>query len=226
MDRYDASAKFLMLRCDTLTHFCADADAIILDFSLRAEELLSLYPEAHLIASADIRMGLINTGVLLLRNTAWTRRFISEWWSGPYRYNDSDESYRTRQRDWRSSQCDQDAFDRLYSHYSLSENSNVDRENAISVRVKVLPMDALNSHPPATLHHQPHAPVLHLMGETSEMRRRVFHRAWHSGICWDGIQAEEESLPDTYVEDMKLNKNIRVQPQLGISRGVLQALAR
>ena len=228
-----------------------DADAIILDFTLQLEELVSLYPDAHLIASADIRMGLINTGVLVLRNTAWMRRFLAEWWDGPTvvgpninnnNMNTGLGANKGHGQKWRASQCDQDAFDQLYSHYArINTNTNTNTnagagkgkmrhnkiktdedkdkdEVVISTRVKVLSMDALNSHPPATLHQQPHSPVLHLMGESAEMRRRVFQQAWHLGVC-----ASVKTQADAVVSNAKL---FRPQQQLGISRRALQAIAR
>lgn len=57
-----------------------DADAIILDFSLNITNIGNMYPLADIIASADIRMGLINTGFLIMRNTNWLRQFLHEWY--------------------------------------------------------------------------------------------------------------------------------------------------
>ena len=58
-----------------------DADAIILDFGLTIQSVVRevefKYGKVDIIASADIRMGLINTGLLILRNTKWTRYYYA-----------------------------------------------------------------------------------------------------------------------------------------------------
>lgn len=185
--------------------FYSDADAVILDFGLLIEELGAKYPRADLLASADIRMGLINTGVLVLRNTPWLQQFLHYWWYGP--------PIGPSGIHWRSV-CDQDAFDRLYSYYASLETgtgtatpSNFATATRISEKVKVLPMDALNSHPPAMLHQQAHSPVLHLMGEATAMRRELFRLAWSTSIC--GARSGGV-LP----------------PQLGLNRDVILSFAR
>ena len=153
-----------------------DADAVVLDFGLRIEELGARYPAADVLASADIRMGLINTGVLVLRNTPWLRQFLHYWWHGPPVEGSPSG------REWRSV-CDQDAFDRLYSYFASLEATGPSTVGKISEKVKVLAMDALNSHPPAMLHQRAHSPVLHLMGEATAMRRELFRLAWSTSIC-------------------------------------------
>ena len=144
-----------------------DADAIILDMGMKIELIAQQYPHADFIASADVRMGYINSGFLIIRNTEWSRHFIERWWTS------SD----------RTKVCDQDAFDLLYSQYmkedTINKTPNLD---TISSKVKVLRMDALNSHPPAMIKQQPYNQVLHLMGEITEMRKLVFMTGF-ANIC-------------------------------------------
>lgn len=170
---------------------------MVLDFSFAIEKLAEDYPDAHIMASSDIRMGLINTGVLVIRNSPWARRFLEQWWYGPANGDVG----------WRDSQCDQDAFDRLYAQYAAQQPSGYgERDGTRTVKeILVLPMDALNSHPPATLHQKSHNVILHLMGESTDMRRKAFQHAWEKGLCGAG----ETPLP-----------------QLGLQRSVLQDMAR
>jgi hypothetical protein len=223
----------------------------VLDFGLRIEEVGARYPAADLVASGDIRMGLINSGFLVLRNTAWLRGFLSEWWYGPRELrgqlleahahaqgqgqgqgqagvsigasarknaslhgggcNGSAAAATANEVDadtvaagvaWRRSMCDQDAFDKLFalralrstttSSTSSTSTSSSGREakkeqkeedgDSVRIKIKVLPMEALNSHPPAMLHQQDSAPVLHLMGESTALRASVFRAAWGS-VC-------------------------------------------
>ena len=48
-----------------------DSDAIILDLGLNIEEIGNQYPKAHLIASADIRQGYINSGFLIFKKSSF-----------------------------------------------------------------------------------------------------------------------------------------------------------
>lgn len=144
-----------------------DADAVILDLGMKIELIGEQYNDADFIASADIRMGYINSGFLIIRNTVWSRKFIENWWTN------SD----------RSKVCDQDAFDLLYSKYIKEDKiNNIPLTDSISTKVKILRMDALNSHPPAMTMQQPYNQVLHLMGEITEMRKLVFMTGF-SNIC-------------------------------------------
>jgi hypothetical protein len=147
-------------------------------------------------------MGLVNTGVLVLRNTAWSRQFLAQWWYGIH--SPDQEPGDAQQLEWRS-QCDQDAFDRLYAY--VTKNTGAREQQDVSTKIKILPMDAINSHPPAMLHQHPHNPVLHLMGETTALRRRAFQWAWTQGVCgpW------QDGAP---------------QKQLGLNRTTLQNIAR
>lgn len=159
-------------------------------------------------------MGLVNTGVLTLRNSAWTRLFLQRWWTGPPPGRDAQVD---TAQGWRA-QCDQDAFDSLYSHYLRQEEAAVAaggggpvaEAERISAMVRVLPMRALNSHPPAMVHQQRGDPVLHLMGETTALRRAAFRRAWEEegGVC--AAAAAGAPLP----------------AQLGLHREALQDIAR
>lgn len=155
----------------------------MLDFSLSVEELLTAHPTANIIASADIRQGLINTGLLVLRNSEWTKNFLLQWLS----IADT------------KTVCDQIAFDQVYrQRVALGESLSDD--------IAILPMNFLNSFPPAMLHQQDSDPVLHLMGETSAMRSAAFATAWNA-IC----DAKDQGV---------------LAPQLGLSRNKLLKIAR
>lgn len=134
----------------------ADSDAIVLNFGLNITSLGSRYSTADLIASADIRMGLINSGVMVLRNTPWMRSFLQRWWEIADR----------------SMVCDQEAFDMLYRELSSQDQ----------MRIQLLATDALNSHPPAWKHLSDNNAVLHLMGESAFLRGKVFQTAF-TAVC-------------------------------------------
>lgn len=172
-----------------------DADAIVLNMDFAIESLMLNYIESDLIASADIRMGFINTGTMIIRNTIWMRRFILNWW------NIADKK----------KVCDQDAFDMLYSLYAanksctLSIDCHKDDSKLIHSKISILPMNVINSHPPVMTHQNINDPIMHLMGEITELRKVVFKRAFDN-ICMTHF-------------------NITVPVQLGVSRQEVLSIA-
>jgi len=176
-----------------------DADAIVVDMGMKIEAIFhDQYPRAHMLASADIRQGYLNSGFLLLRNSEWTRKMLRDWWASPD----------TAGKD-RATLCDQDAFDLLYANYASKEKyklQGLDDSLPLQETIRVIRIDALNSKPPATIHQQAHNQVLHLMGESTSFRKAAFALAYEN-IC---IAHGEEGILAT---------------QLGLTRGRLQALA-
>lgn len=89
---------------------------------------------------------LVNSGCVLVKNSAWARRFLSEWWSHADR----------------TLYSDQEQFDLLYEHrrrVAAAESG----ERAFMDRIAILAPDALNSDPPAMTQQKPYNGVLHLM---------------------------------------------------------------
>lgn len=132
-----------------------DSDLIVnhLDFSFAS--LLAQYPSADLIVSREVnpQNGLVNTGCMLIRNTAWAREFMTQWWTA---YDRADG-------------MDQHIFDRLYHHHP---------QLACAQHIALLPEEAINSRFPGLISYQNDQPVLHLAGESSFVRAAVFRAAW------------------------------------------------
>ena len=128
-----------------------DADAIVLDMNLRIEEVVAPYPEAHLLVSAEhAGSSTLISGVVIVKNSAWSRAFLKEWWT-----------FKSR-----TLYSDQEQFDLLYkAKYA---------ELGLDRKVVILPPDAINSDPPAMTMQKPYNQVLHLMGEHTMFRVRVF----------------------------------------------------
>ncbi len=132
-----------------------DADLIVADFSLRLEDVILQHSSADVIISSEFHAetGVANTGCFIVRNSQWSRDFLQRWWN-------SERSYAH----------DQILFDRLYR--SLLPG--------VTDRIAVLPTTALNSVPPAytgSEQHPHYHHMLHLMGESDELRAEVFKRA-------------------------------------------------
>ena len=164
-----------------------DADAIVLDMNLRIEEVVAPYPEAHLLVSAEHAGSstLINSGVVIVKNSAWSRAFLKEWWT-----------FKSR-----TLYSDQEQFDLLYkAKYA---------ELGLDRKVVILPPDAINSDPPAMTMQKPYNQVLHLMGEHTMFRVRVFENGLRE-LC-------------SHLSMILGPSNIPVRRQLGLHRENLLA---
>lgn len=127
-----------------------DSDLIVIDFNLTLEDIIRQFPTSDIILSSEAHAetGVGNTGSFIVRNCAWSRSFIKDWW----------ENFD------RSLAHDQIFFDRLYKS----------RLPGIRDHVALLPPDTLNSIPPAMLFQSQESKVLHLMGEHPDLRERIF----------------------------------------------------
>lgn len=127
-----------------------DADLIFLDMSLRFEALLASHTDADIVISAErhAETGVANTGCFIVKNSAWSRAFLSTWWTSFDKTQGHDQTF----------------FDRLYKSLPPAERSHI----------TILPVNVLNSMPPPMLLQSPGDGVLHLMGESTELRKRVF----------------------------------------------------
>jgi hypothetical protein len=115
-----------------------DADIIILDMGLRLELVAADNADADFLVSAEHAGSttLINSGTVMVKNSAWSRRFLQDWWD----FAD------------RRLYSDQEQFDMLYKAQVLSGKT--------SNRVAILPPDALNSDPPAMTQQKPNNQVV------------------------------------------------------------------
>jgi hypothetical protein len=127
-----------------------DSDLIFLDLGLSLRDVVDAYPESDMIMSADkdLSLGVANTGLVIVKNTAWSRSFLNLWWNS---YN-------------KSLGMDQHVLTKLW------ESGQPDIQNHITI----LRQDALNSAFPSWLKQQPYNQVLHLAGANKEMRQRAF----------------------------------------------------
>jgi hypothetical protein len=117
---------------------------------------------------------MINSGALLLRNSVWSERFLSHWWSIQDRRLLSDQE----QFDYLYQQLLQSPLSVGSSLNSKTANPNPTANNKqphlqyspppqnrqyLLAKIHVLPPYALNSDPPAMVKQSPHHNVLHLM---------------------------------------------------------------
>jgi len=61
-----------------------DADAAVSDNSYTIEEFID--PDYDIIATEDHGPSTINAGVIIFKNTEWTKDFLNKWWDSGYKY--------------------------------------------------------------------------------------------------------------------------------------------
>ena len=119
-----------------------------MDFDIRS--IIAQHSDSDLIISSErhAETGVANTGCFIMKNSAWSRDFLHEWWTT----FDRSEAH------------DQIFFDRLYKS----------KLPGITGHVAILPQDAINSSPPPMLWQEDHNQVLHLMHQPDLLRKDIF----------------------------------------------------
>mmetsp|Transcript_15465 Transcript_15465/g.25748 ORF Transcript_15465/g.25748 Transcript_15465/m.25748 type:complete len:649 (+) Transcript_15465:44-1990(+) len=127
-----------------------DADLIVLDQKFDIRKIIAEYSKSDIIISSErhAETGVANTGCFIMKNSAWSRDFLHDWW------NNYD----------RSEAHDQIFFDKLYKS-KLPE---------VKKHVTILPQDAINSTPPPMLFQTGDNQVLHMMGQPDMLRQEAF----------------------------------------------------
>jgi len=122
-----------------------DADLVILDPYFDVLSIIAQYPSANLILATD-EIDVANTGFMIVRNVPWSVDFFDRWWAA---------------KDTKDTFCDQHVLNKLLE-------DPVDRS-----LVAIVPAKTMNSKWPVVDNFATGDPVLHLMGETHEVRVAV-----------------------------------------------------
>ena len=131
-----------------------DADLIFLDFHVRIEQIAAAHPLAHILLCSELHgLNRMNSGSILVKNTAWARNFLLDWWYF------GDHAHYT----------DQTQFDMLYES----------RSQELKKRIQFLYPDTLNSDHLPSITHVSSRVVLHLMGTKASIREEIFREAVH-----------------------------------------------
>ena len=59
-----------------------DADAIVVKSEIDIREFIQKYPNKELIISEDFGPDIVNTGVMIFKNTQWSIDFLERVWEG------------------------------------------------------------------------------------------------------------------------------------------------
>jgi len=172
-----------------------DADLVVLDMGMRMEQIVADYPKAHIFLSAEHAGSstLMNSGAVIVRNSAWSRKFLREWWD-----------YGAR-----NLYSDQEQFDLLYKKHLKDWN--------LEKFVIVLPPDAINSDPPAMTQQKPFNQVLHLMGEHTPFRVKVFSSGLRE-LCRHISTTTGKTLATAAAMRKNNIKTFPLLPQLNLTR--------
>ena len=161
----------------------ADADLIVTNFSFSFVELIRQYPDRDLIISSDqdVRNGIVNSGCMVIRDSAWSRVFLERWWS--------DFSH--------SAGSDQLAFTKLYRlllQEAAPESGAAESGRGVAAHIEILPAHVLNSRIPAWQRQQDGDSVLHLAGEAAGLRTLVFRHARDAFLAKAGSGGAGEAV--------------------------------
>jgi len=123
------------------------------------EDIIGAYPAAHIIACQDVSTQ-INSGVFIVRRSAWAVYFLELW--------------RQEARVADIQLTDQEGFDRVYS--SLG--------SAARRKVVILPGATMNTVLPAMLTYSRTQPIVHLAAEIDLYRVSVFKPMFELYCAW------------------------------------------
>ena len=143
-----------------------DADLVFLDMSFDIIQDIvydtSLHRGGEMFMSAESAGSstMINSGSILIKNSDFTAKFLDDWWGS---------------EDDRKFYSDQEQFDIVYHRMVAKSDPNTHK-------IVILPPDAMNSDPPAMTNQKNSNKVLHLMGEHTAFRAKVFSAGFHE-IC-------------------------------------------
>jgi hypothetical protein len=107
-------------------------DLIPLDFDFQFTDLIFEFPSYHILVSSDVST-LINTGCMIFRNSHWTKAFLQKW---------------IDQKDSSSVYNEQLGFDFLYKQVMEVEKRDPSASLSLKGRIKILPIQNLNSEAP------------------------------------------------------------------------------
>lgn len=125
-----------------------DADLVILDRNFNIRSILDEYPDAELILAQD-SIDTANTGFMIVRHSPSSVAFFQKWWESKGMHNTF---------------CDQHVLNKLIAELHDTPDRN---------KIKVIAYHRINSKFPAIENFEESHPVLHLMGETNEVRNVV-----------------------------------------------------
>lgn len=166
-----------------------DIDMIIINYdTFQPEELISQYPNAHMIISNEYHMqsGVANTGCFIMKVSGFSRFLLYHWWNDYYHEIGHDQTFFSELVLALTSKCNECRS--RHPMYELIENDvfNLEIDIHCSNRyvydfvdyIAIVDGKRLNSYPLPVFKHQSESDaVLHLMGEKNEIRREIFKYA-------------------------------------------------
>lgn len=196
-----------------------DADAVPLNMSFRFEKLAASYPQAHILASKD-SSSMINTGVMIVKNSEWALEFLRDWRDMKDGVHDGEISHPP-------ASTDQAGFAATFSVYEGKEKAGKIPSSWRS-KIAILEVHELNSILPAFSRQEPSHNVLHLAAESETFRATVMRKGAMI-VCDAQQRASEEHI---YIAgkralwpDLLTSAFDEDYAQLGLSRHKLMATA-
>ncbi|KAK3271390.1 hypothetical protein CYMTET_20255 [Cymbomonas tetramitiformis] len=157
------SIEAVLLRPEVEYVFWLDADAVMVGHHFDVRQFAAEYPGSDLIVCREANLetnNVINSGAMIFRKSEWSLSLLRAWYSHKTVAMGAPDQY---------------VFDQLWESNSLN----------VQAHTKVLPATAFNSEPPFydTWKSPQQQPVIHLMGDHGNTRRRVFQRMFHAACA-------------------------------------------
>ena len=192
-----------------------DADLVILNPAFDLEAIILQAPLADILVCKDSEaaeiFSIINSGAILVRNTAWSKMFLTSWWSASF----------TRRAGW-----DQHVFTRLFT------GLETDPSHEIKKHIHLLEAHTMNTRRPATLYHSEHCDVLHMVGALNIHRRLVFSEAWNN-VCisfharqFSNINDHEEYAAHLLLAQLPKQLGLNMNRLIAVERTLLSSRER
>jgi hypothetical protein len=174
-----------------------DTDLIFLDMGMKLELVAEEYSSFDMIFSSDphLENGVVNSGMFMVKNTNWSRSFLSDWWN---KYD-------------RNKGMDQHVFTKLYNR-NASE---------ISKHIAILRNDAINTNFPSWKNQEPYNQILHLAGVSNIMRAEIF-KVGFNNFC-NSINDKSRNSGDYKIlpNQLGLSRKVQAKIEKSVPRGVV-----
>ena len=183
-----------------------DADLMIIDDAFDISKHIVQNKDADIILASD-SIDVANTGFMIVRNTKWSIDFLERWWGSMGMMNTF---------------CDQHVLNNLISDVRKTDDAH---------RIAVIPAKLINSVFPSIENFNETDKVLHLMGETNDVRDVV--SAHLAGlVCRSCAAAVSLHNLDSTLDEGTCSSTVNngkavsgdVSNALGVTKGVLERL--
>ena len=193
-----------------------DADLVVLDIGMSIEDIVKSHPKADFIISRDPLpdeiYSIANTGAIIMKNSKWSKAFLTKWWT-----------MEDRKKAW-----EQHVLTKLFKQFESKGMGDLQYDqHTIHDRIALLRPDAINTNRPATINQKPYNQVLHMIGSLPTHRIKVFKTGLQE-ICnvidyKSNVYIENDG---TNNEIISSSSSLVLKQQLGLTKETLMIIEK